>query len=718
MSPCATKAQTRPVRPKPWSMPRPIRRFACRRSHRVSTTPSWQRCRTLPRSTPGQCVTMRDFAPISVGFPTGPQFLVVAVDPTNFTAELVEQNNISAFGPFGFGQGPDLTVAKLTVPPTADGLFTAQVEVCNLGNDIASLSNLTLYASTDPTIEPLFETPASMDVEIGSTLVPSLVAQECQVLAIDASAPFADPGPYFVGAVVDEPNSVLETLETNNITVVGPIGFGFGPDLVVDAVSTPPSSDGSFDATVTVCNQGTGVSENTDVVLYVSADQTIDTSPSTEDIEIGLVPAPPLLNGQCASVTANVAVPGLPSGPYFVGGIVDRSDAVSELIESNNTTVVGPIGIGAGPDLTVAEIALPPSAQMSFTSQVTVCNQGTEPAAGTDVALYASADASIESPAVVPWSEDFFLGNAQVPVLGAGACATVEVFSSVPAVPLGAFFVGAIVDEVNSVPELLEGNNTTVVGPIGFGLGPDLVVTDVGTLFDLSTGVESVEVTVCNEGTDVAGGPLEVEVYASSDQQVRLPPEVPSLDDVQLVVLGDPRSLNPGQCFVLSSPAPLSILPAGPQFLVAVADVPNFIMELREDNNLTAFGPFGLGQGPDLTARQVTVPPTANGPFVAQVEVCNDGRQGSPPASLTLYGSVDSTIEPLSTVPWSSDIELGFASVPTLGAQECQLLSVNATSAFDEPGAYFVGAVVGRDGRGARDPRDQQHHGGRTHRLW
>ena len=192
---------------------------------------------------PDQCETLSMPASVRSLLP-GPYFLVSGVDISNSVVELREDNNVTASGPVGLGAGPDLTVRRLSVPANVDGAFEAEVEVCNESvADISNATNVALYVSVDTVIESMPAMPLNQDVQVGIAQVPTLNAGQCEVVAIQASTPGLPDGGYFVGAVVDDQNSVFELVESNNVSVEGPVGFGVGADLVVKTIDAPLNAD-------------------------------------------------------------------------------------------------------------------------------------------------------------------------------------------------------------------------------------------------------------------------------------------------------------------------------------------------------------------------------------------------------------------------------------------------------------------------------------------
>jgi subtilase family serine protease len=263
-------------------------------------------------------------------------------------------------------------------------------------------------------------------------------------------------GTFYLGAIVDEPGAIAELNETNNHTTGAPIAFGDGPDLVITAVSGPPSANAAFALASTVCNQGTRPSGGAELTFYASTDPTITSLADgpQPDVILGTRAVGPLEPGQCDDGPAS-AVP--PSGPgaFYLGAVIDEAAQVGELIESNNHFTGPVIRFGDAPDLIITSISAPPSASGPFTIVATVCNQGTRPS-GAVVTVYASFDPIITgiSESSVP---DDLLGSHWVHDLSPGQCAT-DPIDTFPLPAAGTFYLGAVV-QADWTPELTPSNN-------------------------------------------------------------------------------------------------------------------------------------------------------------------------------------------------------------------------------------------------------------------
>jgi hypothetical protein len=268
-------------------------------------------------------------------------------------------------------------------------------------------------------------------------------------------------GLWYLAASVDRAHAVKELVEGNNIRFGNRTPAGSAPDLAVASVSGPGSVAVSqkVRATATVCNQGTARSHASSVAFFLSLDATI----TIADGLLGSAPVSELEAGQCAPVELT-GLASVQDGAWYVGALVDGDNAVVELSEINNTRVGNLMGVGDGADLYVSSVTGPGYLQdtQSFTSQVTVCNQGTRTSRESSrVGLFVSADETVTA-------SDVLLGEVGLPALGAGECSTVSVASG-SSVPKGAWFLGAVADLYGGESEFLEDNNSRAGGSLAVG---------------------------------------------------------------------------------------------------------------------------------------------------------------------------------------------------------------------------------------------------------
>ncbi|MBZ4395027.1 CARDB domain-containing protein [Myxococcus sp. AS-1-15] len=598
----------------------------------------------VPSLFPGHCATvstqLAPQPPPDAQGNNGAYYVGAIVDEDSNVQELREDNNTFIHGLVGVGNGSDLVITGMVVPPSLRNgpasSVSASVTVCNQGTQDSGSTQVRLYLSMDDTLTAMGPNmppyPVMDQAPLGMAPVPSLFAGRCATVSVPLSSvmpPAAQglEGAYYVGGIVDEQEDEQELREDNNAFIHGLVGVGHRADLVITGMVVPPSlrtsgpSSPTPTASVTVCNQGTSLSDSTEVRFYISMDDQLTSMgpsmppyPVTDQMYAGSAWVPNLASGHCTTITTDIW-PNRPpdaqghDGAYFIGAIVDEYENVQELREDNNTFIHGLVGIGSKADLVITGMSVPPSFQLdgfpsqTVTGTVTVCNQGTEGSTPSHVQLYLSMDDALtamgaNSPPYPPMDQSP-LGYVPVPSLLPGNCTTVST-QLTPHLPPdaynteGAYYVGAIVDEDANVQELREDNNIFIKGLVGVGNKADLVVTALtGPSFVRMGNSFTATVTVCNQGTQPSD-PSSVHLYTSLGT-VLTPDSVQPAPDQALLGVASLNSLNPNSC----STQPLTVsanLPpgamglAGAYHLGAFVDATESLHELREDNNTRVTG--------------------------------------------------------------------------------------------------------------------------------
>ncbi|MBN9685094.1 MULTISPECIES: CARDB domain-containing protein [unclassified Corallococcus] len=441
----------------------------------------------------GQCVSTLGM--VSVDRPSGaspeqPLYLSAVVDPFQTRTELREDNNVFTQGRLGVGTGADLVITALTPPASIryGQSFTATLTVCNQGS-LASWDNLpvTLHLLSHPQLSlPPQGTHQQVpfDEYLGDVSIPQLAAHTCRTLPVTGTFygyTSADPLTYYVGATVDRYWIAPEVRKDNN-TFVGPrVGVGDAPDLVITAMGGPANLEpyGQAQVPVTVCNQGTQPSSTRTVDFFLSTSSTPPEltfpggDPASSVSLAGSVEIPSLPENACATregLLQAITPAAEPEAPLFVGAFVRAGSPNDELRTDNNAFVRGRIGVGFGPDLVVTEVVAPFAVRRgeTFSTTVTVCNQGTQPSSwNSQTKLLLSTQPTLAFQDEMPdASTQVPLGELDVDYLGAGVCTTRQLFITADTLPgdqnSGLFYLGALVDAQRGVTELREDNNAFV----------------------------------------------------------------------------------------------------------------------------------------------------------------------------------------------------------------------------------------------------------------
>ncbi|VVB93850.1 Uncharacterised protein [uncultured archaeon] len=271
------------------------------------------------------------------------------------------------------------------------------------------------------------------------------------------------PGTYYIGAITDLYNRVVENNETNNVLAGNSIAIS-GPDMVVSSVTGPSagSTGNSITITDTVTNQGQGYASKFFEGIYLSMDTTITPS----DILIsgrwvnGMAPAETNSSSRIATLPIN----GTP-GTYYIGAIADITfgfcaptnyyyHRVAENNENNNAMAGNSIAI-SGPDMVISSVTGPQvgSTGNSITITDTVTNQGQGYASKFFEGIYISTDATITT-------SDMLIGGRWRNGMAPGETNTSSTTVALPAnLAPGTYYIGAIADVYNRVVENNEANN-------------------------------------------------------------------------------------------------------------------------------------------------------------------------------------------------------------------------------------------------------------------
>ncbi len=569
---------------------------------------------------PGQCVTQWVDANLA-GVSEGTYHLGARVDPEGWIPELQEGNNTQVGEELGVGHKADFIVKSVSGPTIArpGAPFTTSVTVCNNGT-VDDVARVTLVLSSDKELDATAvgseQERFLADVDLGLVHAGFCATREVTI------NPGSLPGhSWYLGALVGSASGQQELIASNNTKVGALMGIGDAPDLVIKSVQAPASARPGerLETSVTVCNQGTqDAMADTMVVLSRSTEFSAYPEAGMGHI-FGHLPA-----GQC--ITQKVGGTAPMAGEYHVVAMADPQGMTPELLETNNSRASARLGIGEGPDFVVKQVSVPPSVRRGegFVADVTVCNQGTM-ADSADVALVLSQDADVSSFDGVGGTG--FLASAFVDYLQPGQCGTVRMPATAQAVNQGAFYVGAIVDPYGSRMELLESNNARAAA-MGIGELPDLVVKEVRGPSILRLGEPiTVDLKVCNQGMAPAFS-TDVMVFGTREREVT----GESIWAGATRRLADFRVdwLEPGQC--LLGATRLFTYPGveGTWSLGAMVDPYNMAFELNEDNNVRIGEALGIGDGPDLTVKEVSGARLSEwGELLANVTVCNQGSQGA-----------------------------------------------------------------------------------------
>ncbi|MBI2377620.1 MAG: putative Ig domain-containing protein [Deltaproteobacteria bacterium] len=457
--------------------------------------------------------------------------------------------------------GPELVgEARGPVRAMPGALIAAEIVAINIGPDsTGSGFDAKVYLSLDRTLSPV------VDPLLGSVSFNALPGNGRGALTLTATVPSGlAPGHYHVIAELDPDDTVIETIEPNNVAVSELLVL-VGPDVSPAFDAVPGAAPGeAYSVTFRVVNSNAALADVA-WALYVSSDQRLD--PSDTLLAQGHTAAP---EAASATVTTTATFPSLLFGHRRLIALVDQDDQLVEADETNNATASSEITVG--PDLSIQLVSLPPQTGPGETLAIrsVVINSGA-PLAEAIYELYLSTDEILDA-------SDAPLLTGIAELLGA-ARLELTLTATVPDVVPGELHVIARIDPANLVQEANETNNSAVSATTIRLVGPDLVAAELSSNATLFRGKDLVvSVIVRNDG----GASVPAFFYSIH------------LSDNQLITVSDPLlleagpvALAPGE--VLSARHVVRIpsnFPVGLADLGLIVDSTSAVLEEQEANNI------------------------------------------------------------------------------------------------------------------------------------
>jgi Zn-dependent metalloprotease len=461
---------------------------------------------------------------------------------------------------------PDFVVSGVTLTPTSPtvgGTYSASVTVKNQGTGAGTVGTLQLWSNQS-------QSQACGALGNASTTVGSLAAGASTTvtlnnIAVDASGSASKTLRVFV----DSQCATSESNEANN--QITKAYTTLVPDFVVTDVTLTPTSPmvgGTYSASVTVKNQGTGA--GTVGTLQLWSNQSLSQACGAAGDASTTVDS--LAAGASTTVTLNnIPVDASGAGSKTLRVFVDSQCATSESNDANNQVTKDYTTV-TGPDFVISNIVInqptPLSVKSTFSAVVTVKNQGTGAADGGYVDVWANQPASQTCPAD---------GNAfaAVGTLAPGESKDITI-NNLNAGSKGTKVLRAFVDSSCAAAESNE-NNNQATSSYTVTSGADFVVTKIVTVpaNPAPRTTFSAMVTVQNRGTQAGNGGY-LDVWANNATAAHCPADGDNFASVGILNAGKSKTFT------------LTGLPsgeAGAKSLQALVDSYCQTMESNESNN-------------------------------------------------------------------------------------------------------------------------------------
>jgi len=279
-----------------------------------------------------------------LGVPVGNYYIRAVMDAYENVIELNEANNTAfSTSTINVTQEGDLVVTSVTA--TASSFFTGEsstfnVTIKNQGVTGVVNSCMLVYLSTDAAIttsDPSINFPGLV---CQSYLAPG--ASTTRIVSVKIPGGLSS-GSYFIGAVVDPWNKVIETNESNNSAAGSSVQIVRDIDIVISSLgvsSTSVSAGSGLSVTWTLQNSGQSITVPDRWFagfIYLSTDANITAS----DTYVGFIVSRDLWAGGIRNWRKFITIPSnTVAGNYYIGVIADPSNVQPETNEANNTASV------------------------------------------------------------------------------------------------------------------------------------------------------------------------------------------------------------------------------------------------------------------------------------------------------------------------------------------------------------------------------------------
>jgi subtilisin family serine protease len=483
------------------------------------------------------------------------------------------------------GTPPDLTWTTLALSTSTWSVgsdVTATLTEQNIGSGNADYHTTRFYLSTNTSITDL-------DVMLGSDMLFfPIAAGGTQSVGQTFTVPDVVQGTYYIGAIVDFYNEISESNEGNNALYrTGTVDVAVPQYVDLHGVSMGLSAETWIPGTSTTAyftegNGGTATADAHTSRLYLSTDTFMEEG---IDLQLGSdLSFSSILAGETQMQSGTFTAPDVPEGTYYIGAIIDFFGNVSETDKANNniyrTGAVTVPAAGGTADLLWTALTFDTdiwNSGATINAQLTVSNAGDGASISQSSRLYLSTNDIISTGDVQLGGDITFGAIASLGSESQGAA------FSAPALN-GVYWVGAIVDYYNAVPETDEENNggsrVDQVTVTGTGDTKDLQAFSLG----LSTETWVIGNTIDAEFTEQNAGTLATEAHSS---RLVLSDNVVITDtDTPLGSAFPMAAALAGEYIVGNSSFSVPDVPTGVYYVGVFVDVNNDVAEDDESNNV------------------------------------------------------------------------------------------------------------------------------------
>jgi hypothetical protein len=388
--------------------------------------------------------------------------------------------------------------------------------------------------------------------------------------------PALPAGQYGLVVSADVGNGVPETDESDNATLGGLVTV-LNPNLACTPVGSPPplvATGARLGITWDTANPG-DVPAALD--WHDSISLSTDDQPGGDTVLTAVTQGAGLTAGATRRTSAEVWIPDVGAGQYWLVITVDAWQQVPETAETDNVRVIGPFAVER-PNLVTTILDAPLQAMtrraVQFIWEVT--NQS-----GVDAPWLWSDRVTLSTDDQVS-ADDLVLGTYPregLPLAG-GERYEQTVALTVPEVPAGDYWLLVVADYAGVLVEAGTADNSGRAGPIPISLSPcpDLVVSSVQVPPDTYSDQHVlITWTLGNQGNETAVGPWTDQIFLAADLEASTPRLLASFAFTEAIPAGETVSRT--QAVLV----PFDV--SGAQFVVVRTDTGNAVFERHGEGN-------------------------------------------------------------------------------------------------------------------------------------
>ncbi len=575
--------------------------------------------------------------PITDTLSTGEYYLLAIADPFKTETESDETNNVSSVKIYI--QQPFINLRTLSIYNThvisPGGSANLSFRTYNGGNIACGKGSSGVYFSSDQ-IWDVNDQQMFLQ-EFNSIAAGSEVYFNANTPPIPANTL---PGIYYLIYISDVENTIDESIETDNINVVGVVVETRMAELLVKSVTVTnqyliAGSQASIQAVIQ--NDGnTDVNQSFATNYYLSRDGQIDAT----DILLATQNLTYLNAGSNYTQYITVSIPDTVSiANYFLIVVTDEQNQITERFENNNRYILPLRTVSQSVDILVSRLSLSSSALSagkSMSLYADLVNIGNIVYPSANVKAYLSSDMNFDP-------SDLLMASSSISQLYVNGNTTANLYATIPtSISPGLYYVIFVVDPGNLIAESNKTNNISVASLMVLPNTYDLELFSMSSARTiLPNGSTNWFYTNIRNNGNSNTKPSRIGYYLSKDASLDSGDLLVGSNSIEAIQYGSIKGISTD----VTIPDTLS---PGSYYIFGVADDTSGISETSEINNSRFIAITVVAAAYDLSFSSISNPSlsvVAGYPRWLSGYVSNKGNMNSHRCAIKIYISSDTVLD-------------------------------------------------------------------------